>query len=63
MYLGEVPIDKMPSLKQLCRQSYWCFCLRIVAKPGTTSGIEPGDTVEVEIEGVGILRNGVVAGE
>ena len=31
--------------------------------PGTTSGIEPGDTVEVEIEGVGVLRNNVVAGK
>ena len=31
--------------------------------PGATSGIEPGDTVEVEIEGVGILRNRVIAGE
>lgn len=27
--------------------------------PGTTSRINPGDTVEVEIEGVGVLRNGV----
>ncbi len=30
--------------------------------PGTTSKMSPGDTVEVEIEGVGILRNPVVAG-
>ena len=30
--------------------------------PGTTSRMNPGDVVEVEIEGVGILRNRVVAG-
>ena len=29
--------------------------------PGTTSKINPGDTVEVKIEGVGVLRNKVVA--
>jgi 2-keto-4-pentenoate hydratase/2-oxohepta-3-ene-1,7-dioic acid hydratase in catechol pathway len=29
--------------------------------PGTTSAIRPGDVVEVEIEGVGVLRNRVVA--
>ncbi len=29
--------------------------------PGTTSAIKPGDVVEVELEGVGILRNGVKA--
>jgi len=29
--------------------------------PGTTSPIKPGDIVEVEIEGVGVLRNGVEA--
>jgi len=29
--------------------------------PGTTSRIEPGDVVEVEIEGIGILRNPVVS--
>jgi 2-keto-4-pentenoate hydratase/2-oxohepta-3-ene-1,7-dioic acid hydratase in catechol pathway len=28
--------------------------------PGTTSRIEAGDSVEVEIEGVGVLRNGVI---
>ncbi|WP_312870289.1 fumarylacetoacetate hydrolase family protein [Streptomyces himalayensis] len=31
---------------------------------GTPSGvgpIEPGDEIEVEIEGIGVLRNGVVA--
>lgn len=28
--------------------------------PGTTSGMKPGDTVEVELEGIGILRNPVV---
>jgi len=31
--------------------------------PGTTSRINDGDTVEVEIEGVGVLRNGVRTGE
>ncbi len=30
--------------------------------PGQTSRIQPGDVVEVEIEGVGVLRNPVVAG-
>jgi 2-keto-4-pentenoate hydratase/2-oxohepta-3-ene-1,7-dioic acid hydratase in catechol pathway len=30
--------------------------------PGTTSAMKPGDVVEVEIEGVGVLRNKVVAG-
>jgi len=29
--------------------------------PGTTSALKPGDMVEVELEGVGVLRNGVVA--
>lgn len=29
--------------------------------PGTTSAIKPGDVVEVELEGVGVLRNPVVA--
>jgi 2-keto-4-pentenoate hydratase/2-oxohepta-3-ene-1,7-dioic acid hydratase in catechol pathway len=29
--------------------------------PGQTSEIKPGDTVEVELEGVGVLRNLVVA--
>jgi len=27
--------------------------------PGSTSAMEPGDVVEVELEGVGVLRNGV----
>ena len=27
--------------------------------PGTTSAIEPGDVVEIELEGVGVLRNTV----
>jgi 2-keto-4-pentenoate hydratase/2-oxohepta-3-ene-1,7-dioic acid hydratase in catechol pathway len=27
--------------------------------PGTTSAIEPGDVVEIEVEGVGVLRNTV----
>ena len=30
--------------------------------PGNTKALKPGDVVEVEIEGVGILRNPVVAG-
>ncbi len=29
--------------------------------PGATSAMKPGDTVEIEVEGVGILRNRVVA--
>lgn len=29
--------------------------------PGTTSAVRPGDVVEVELEGVGVLRNGVKA--
>ena len=29
--------------------------------PGTTQAMKPGDTYEVEIEGVGVLRNTVVA--
>jgi 2-keto-4-pentenoate hydratase/2-oxohepta-3-ene-1,7-dioic acid hydratase in catechol pathway len=28
--------------------------------PGTTSAMKPGDTVEVEIENIGVLRNKVV---
>jgi 2-keto-4-pentenoate hydratase/2-oxohepta-3-ene-1,7-dioic acid hydratase in catechol pathway len=31
--------------------------------PGETSAIEPGDVVEVELEGVGVLRNPVAAEE
>jgi 2-keto-4-pentenoate hydratase/2-oxohepta-3-ene-1,7-dioic acid hydratase in catechol pathway len=31
--------------------------------PGETSAIRPGDVVEVELEGVGVLRNPVAAGE
>jgi 2-keto-4-pentenoate hydratase/2-oxohepta-3-ene-1,7-dioic acid hydratase in catechol pathway len=31
--------------------------------PGNTKRMQPGDVVEVEIEGIGILRNPVVAGE
>jgi 2-keto-4-pentenoate hydratase/2-oxohepta-3-ene-1,7-dioic acid hydratase in catechol pathway len=31
--------------------------------PGKTSAIKPGDTVEVELDGVGVLRNRVVADE
>jgi 2-keto-4-pentenoate hydratase/2-oxohepta-3-ene-1,7-dioic acid hydratase in catechol pathway len=30
--------------------------------PGTTAAMKPGDVVEVEIEGIGVLRNKVVAG-
>jgi 2-keto-4-pentenoate hydratase/2-oxohepta-3-ene-1,7-dioic acid hydratase in catechol pathway len=30
--------------------------------PGTTSAMKPGDVVEVEIEGIGVLRNRVVKG-
>jgi 2-keto-4-pentenoate hydratase/2-oxohepta-3-ene-1,7-dioic acid hydratase in catechol pathway len=30
--------------------------------PGSTQALEPGDVVEVELEGVGVLRNPVVAG-
>ena len=29
--------------------------------PGKTSAIKPGDVVEVELEGVGTLRNPVIA--
>jgi len=29
--------------------------------PGTTTALKPGDVVEVELEGVGVLRNGVEA--
>jgi 2-keto-4-pentenoate hydratase/2-oxohepta-3-ene-1,7-dioic acid hydratase in catechol pathway len=29
--------------------------------PGTTEAMKPGDTFEVEIEGIGVLRNKVVA--
>lgn len=31
--------------------------------PGTTSALKPGDVVEIEIEGVGVLQNRVVAGK
>lgn len=31
--------------------------------PGSTSAMQPGDIVEIEVEGVGILRNRVVAGK
>jgi 2-keto-4-pentenoate hydratase/2-oxohepta-3-ene-1,7-dioic acid hydratase in catechol pathway len=30
--------------------------------PGSTRKLSPGDVVEVEIEGIGILRNPVTAG-
>ena len=30
--------------------------------PGTTQAMEPGDVVEVELEGVGVLRNTVAQG-
>ena len=29
--------------------------------PGRTSAMKPGDVVEIEVEGVGVLRNTVVA--
>jgi 2-keto-4-pentenoate hydratase/2-oxohepta-3-ene-1,7-dioic acid hydratase in catechol pathway len=29
--------------------------------PGTTQAMKPGDTYEVEIKGIGVLRNKVVA--
>ena len=31
--------------------------------PGSTRKMSPGDVVEVEIEGIGVLRNPVVAAE
>jgi 2-keto-4-pentenoate hydratase/2-oxohepta-3-ene-1,7-dioic acid hydratase in catechol pathway len=31
--------------------------------PGTTTPLKPGDVVEVEIEGVGVLQNPVAAAE
>jgi 2-keto-4-pentenoate hydratase/2-oxohepta-3-ene-1,7-dioic acid hydratase in catechol pathway len=31
--------------------------------PGNTKAMQPGDVVEVEIEGIGVLRNKVVRGE
>jgi 2-keto-4-pentenoate hydratase/2-oxohepta-3-ene-1,7-dioic acid hydratase in catechol pathway len=31
--------------------------------PGATSAMKPGDIVEIEVEGVGVLRNHVVAGK
>ena len=30
--------------------------------PGKTTALKPGDVVEVELEDVGVLKNGVVAG-
>jgi len=30
--------------------------------PGSTQALQPGDVVEVELEGVGVLRNPVIAG-
>jgi len=29
--------------------------------PGSTSAMKPGDVVEIEIEGIGILRNKIAA--
>ena len=29
--------------------------------PGTTAAMQPGDVVEIEVEGVGVLRNTLVA--
>jgi 2-keto-4-pentenoate hydratase/2-oxohepta-3-ene-1,7-dioic acid hydratase in catechol pathway len=31
--------------------------------PQTTRAMKPGDVVEIEVEGVGVLRNTVVAGK
>ncbi|MGH8436262.1 MAG: fumarylacetoacetate hydrolase family protein, partial [Pseudomonas sp.] len=31
--------------------------------PQTTRAMQPGDVVEIEVEGVGVLRNRVVAGK
>lgn len=31
--------------------------------PGATSAMQPGDTVEIEVEGVGVLRNHIVSSE
>jgi len=31
--------------------------------PGSTSAMQPGDVVEIEVEGVGVLRNRIVAAE
>ena len=31
--------------------------------PGSTSAMKPGDVVEIEVEGVGVLKNQVVAGK
>lgn len=31
--------------------------------PGTTRAMKPGDVVEIEVEGVGVLRNKVIAGK
>jgi 2-keto-4-pentenoate hydratase/2-oxohepta-3-ene-1,7-dioic acid hydratase in catechol pathway len=31
--------------------------------PGSTRAMQPGDVVEVEIEGIGVLRNPVVAAD
>jgi 2-keto-4-pentenoate hydratase/2-oxohepta-3-ene-1,7-dioic acid hydratase in catechol pathway len=31
--------------------------------PGQTSAMQPGDVVEIEIEGIGVLRNKVVKDE
>jgi 2-keto-4-pentenoate hydratase/2-oxohepta-3-ene-1,7-dioic acid hydratase in catechol pathway len=30
--------------------------------PGTTKAMKPGDIVEIEIEGVGVLRNRIAGG-
>jgi 2-keto-4-pentenoate hydratase/2-oxohepta-3-ene-1,7-dioic acid hydratase in catechol pathway len=35
--------------------------LIFIRTPGTTGAVRPGDVVEVELEGVGVLRNPVVA--
>ncbi|HZW58680.1 MAG TPA: fumarylacetoacetate hydrolase family protein, partial [Woeseiaceae bacterium] len=31
--------------------------------PGTTSAMQPGDVIEIEVEGVGVLRNTIAAAQ
>ena len=37
--------------------------VRVTGTPGKTEELKPGDIVEVELEGVGTLRNEVVRGD
>lgn len=37
------------------------FRARRTGTPGATKAMKPGDVVEVEVQGVGVLRNTVVA--